>query len=142
MPTYKNHNPKDVVVGDFIAKGNSTFTLNRYLSKSELNKYIEFISDDPPVSPILSSFREDTFVDQFIIELPIDKMSSMYRLNIVIECESNLKLYFNSINSTPAYLKAGRYVFNNIQSNLLRKLIIINDNNGSTNKISGYISYC
>ncbi len=141
MPTYKNHNPKDVVVGDFIAKGNSTFTLSRYLSKAELNKYIEFISDDPPVSPILYSFKEDNLVDQFTIELPIEKMSSMYRLNVVIECESNLRLYFNSINSTPAYLKAGRYVFNNIQSNLLRKLIIVNDN-GSTNKISGYISYC
>ncbi len=145
MPTYRNLSPHDVVVGDFIAKGGSTFTLGRYLSKSELNKYIEFVSDEPIVSPILNSFANAAFNSQLTITLSTDNVSSLYKLKLTIYCNGKIKVFFNSTDETktkPAYLGTGTYVFDNIPSNIVSKIILVNDNGASTSDIRGYISYC
>jgi hypothetical protein len=135
MPTYINTTNRDIMVGDTLVKKREKLEINRYLAKNELNKNIKFISDDPPVSPIINSFVS-TIDDTFEIELDITKYKALF--DLYINTTGALVLYFNSVNSYPAYLKEGQHCFSKLRQDMVRKIIFVNQSESSIN-VDGFM---
>lgn len=135
MPTYKNNFHKEMMVGDILVQGNEEFELKRYLSNNEKNKFIQFISDDPPISPVLFSFEKTITLEY---EILFDFTKQHTKFDFYINTDADVKLYFNSKNTYPIILKKGNHCFKNLRAAIIRRILFVKANDTPSN-ISGYM---
>jgi hypothetical protein len=139
MPTYKNNFHKEIMVdGDIVVQGNEEFELKRYLSNNEKNKYIQFISDDPPISPILFSFDETIKTEH---EILLDFLKQHTKFDFHVNTDADIQMYFNSKNTYPVILKKGNHCFKNLKADMIRRILFVKTNDNPSN-INGYLIVC
>ncbi len=135
MPTYRNNFYKEIMVGDLRVQGNSEFETSRYLNKKEMGKYISFVSDDPPISPVLYSFDEMIGSEH---EITVNFNSPYLKFDFHINTEEDITMYFNSKNTYPVILKKGSHCFKSIKGDTIRRIIIVKAKDTPSN-INGYM---